>query len=97
MSNEISKPNRAHGLAEAMRQMLFLAHCGRHAQSGRQLFDDERVDESFCSFACPTHSTIFSLAETFPVISRHFKGLRRQKFIKEFKKIGCGTFGENIL
>ena len=26
-------------------------------------------------------------------IYRHFKGLRRQKFTKEFKKIGFGIFG----
>ncbi|MEZ0480661.1 hypothetical protein [Planococcus sp. SSTMD024] len=41
------------------------------------------------------HPTRFSLAETFMAIYRHFKGLRRQKFTKEFKKIGFGVFGTN--
>ena len=87
--SKISKPNRAQGRAGAMRQTFFLAYCGRHAQSGRRLFEDDRVDESFFSFTCPTHSTRFSFAETFPGFSRPFKRQCRQKFIKEFKKIGC--------
>ncbi|OED32322.1 hypothetical protein BHE17_07660 [Planococcus maritimus] len=40
-SNEILKPNRAHGRAGAIRQMLFLAYCQRPAQSGRRLLKDE--------------------------------------------------------
>jgi len=78
-----------------MRQVFFLAHRGRHAQSGRRLFDEERANDSFFSPVFPPHSTRFSLAETFTVIPRHFKGLRRQKFIKEFKKIDFGVFGKN--
>ncbi|WP_211652874.1 hypothetical protein [Planococcus alpniumensis] len=76
-----------------MRQVFFLAYCGRHAQSGRRLFCDEKINDEFFSFACPTHSTRFSLAETFMAIYRHLKGLHRQKFTKEFKKIGFGVFG----
>ncbi len=44
-SNEISKPNRAQGRAGAMRQVFFLAHCGRPAQSGRQLLHEEKIHE----------------------------------------------------
>jgi len=92
---ETSNPNRAQGRAEAMRQVFFLAYCGRHAQSGRRLLCDEKINDEFFSAACPTSATRLSLAETFMAIYRHFKGLRRQKFIKEFKKIGCGIFGTN--
>ena len=38
---EIYKPNRAHGRAGAIRQVFFLAYCGRHAPSGRRLSCDE--------------------------------------------------------
>ncbi|MDN5710162.1 MAG: hypothetical protein L0G95_12035 [Planococcus sp. (in: firmicutes)] len=95
ISNEISKPNRAQGRAEAMRQVFFLAYCGRHAQSGRRLLCDEKINDEFFSAACPTSATRLSLAETFTAIFRHFRGPSRQKFIKEFKKIGCGIFGTN--
>jgi len=43
-SSEIEKPNRAQGRAEEMRQMLFLAHFGRPAQSGRRLPKDEKTN-----------------------------------------------------
>ncbi|MFP3358544.1 hypothetical protein [Planococcus citreus] len=62
-------------------------------QSGRRLFCDEKINDEFFSAACPTSATRLSLAETFTAIYRHFKGLRRQKVTKEFKKIGFGVFG----
>ncbi|OED31662.1 hypothetical protein BHE17_03585 [Planococcus maritimus] len=52
--NEISKPNRAHGRAVAMRQAFFLAHCGRHAQSGRRLLHDEKINAVCTSLKCLT-------------------------------------------
>jgi len=49
ISNEILKPNRAHGQAGAMRQVFFLAHCKRPAQSGRRLLRHEKIDKTFVS------------------------------------------------
>ena len=50
--NEISKPNRANGRAEAIRQALFLAYGGRPAQSGRRLICDETIKEPSTSLTC---------------------------------------------
>ncbi len=54
ISNEILKPNRAHGRAEAIRQVFFLAYCGRHAQSGRRLSHDKILNERFTSLSSLT-------------------------------------------
>ena len=61
--NGIAKPNRAHGRAEAMRQVFFLAHCGRPAQSGRCLLEDEATNEQSIPLTCLT-SSLFRLADT---------------------------------
>ncbi|MBT2583960.1 hypothetical protein, partial [Planococcus sp. ISL-109] len=45
-SKEISKQPSAHGLAEAMRQVVFLAHSERHARPAA-FCDDEKLKQLF--------------------------------------------------
>ncbi len=44
-----------------MRQVLFLAYCGRHAQSGRRLLEDKATNGQYTSLTRLTR-TIFRLA-----------------------------------
>ena len=65
-SNEIQKPNRAQGRAEAMRQVLFLAHCKRPAPRGRRLFRDKMYNELSISLSRLTYCSAFCIIKQQP-------------------------------
>jgi len=71
--NEICQPNRAHGRADAIRQMFFLAYCKRPAPSGRWLLYDEIINGPFISLSSPAKRRYQRMKSTNSDASSHVK------------------------